>query len=686
MRKSLNFALMNRKTIAISLMFCLLLPPAWGQRRGGVLRKTFLYAAGIDTTGMSSDTTYAYRKFSLNVRKKNFTLRFIPSMYAVARGGRRNYFGEGYSRTDGVRKGQLMNKTLLTCTTLPHSRSTLPTVPYFLSPEIYRTAMINGNLLSPFNRNNRRFYRYRTIGYADGTTEIIFRPRLDNTQLVSGKAIADNETGRIISAEMRGEYDMVRFEAFLTMGTEGYRSLRPERCELNARFKFMLNDIRANYKGIANLPRQIRTDTITDSRNFELMELVRPEPLTPYEQTIRAEKLNSDTAQTDTAQVKKKKSKVKEILWDNIGENLVTHIRTNFGGPEHQGYVRISPILNPFYWGYNHQLGYYYKTNIRAGYSFNTNQSIWLQFKGGYSFKEKFFYFKIPMELYFDKRHNGYIEAQIGNGSRITNSMVIDRIKDQKGDSIKWDELGLDYFKDSWQKFDVHYDLSRLFSLRVGLFAHKRGAVNPKAQIDAGLPISYRSVAPDIELTYRPIGYNGPTLTALYERSFNGFLKSNIAYERWEFDAQYKLPLWRLQTLSMRFGSGFYTSRGDKDIFLDYENFRKTTIPDGWNDEWSGEFELLNHNWYNASKYYIRGNFTYESPILVAAWIPFLGHFVELERLYFSILEVKKLHPYVELGYGLKTRAFSMGAFVAADKRHYRGFGMKFGFELFNDW
>lgn len=676
---------MNRRKLAVIAFLCLVAASAWGQRRNSVLRKTFLYAASVDTTGLDEDTTFAYRKFSLNV-KKNWTLMAVPTMYAVAHGGARNYFGEIYTRTDGIINGRMMNKTLLTCTTLPHSRTALPTVPYFLSPEIYRTAMINGNLLSPFNRNNRRYYRYRTIGYADGTTEIIFRPKLDNTQLVSGKAIADNETGRIITTEMQGEYDMVRFEAFFTMGTEGYRSLRPERCELNARFNFMLNDIHANYKSYYNLPQTIEDDTITDSRNLRLMEQVRPEPLTPYELTIRDERLQKQNADTtDTVQVKKPKSKVKEILWDNIGENLVTHIRTDFG-PERQGYVRISPILNPFYWGYNHEMGYYYKTNIRAGYAFNPNQSLWLQFKGGYSFKEHYFYYKVPMQFYFNKRRNGYLEAQFGNGTRITNSLVIDRIKDLKGDSIKWDQMGLNYFTDSWQRFSCHYDLSRHFSLRLGLFFHKRKAVNPQGQVEAGLPISYRSSAPNIELTYRPMGFRGPILTALYERSFKEFMKSNIAYERWEFDVQYRLPLWRLQTLSMRLGSGFYTSRGDNDYFLDYENFRRTTIPDGWNDEWSGEFELLNHNWYNASKYYIRGNFTYESPILVAAWIPFLGHFVELERLYFSILEVKKLHPYVELGYGLKTRAFSMGAFVAADKRHYRGFGMKFGFELFNDW
>ena len=105
-----------------------------------------------------------------------------------------------------------------------------------------------------------------------------------------------------------------------------------------------------------------------------------------------------------------------------------------------------------------------------------------------------------------------------------------------------------------------------------------------------------------------------------------------------------------------------YAKRGRSSYFLDYSNFRENTIPGGWNDGWSGEFELLNASWYNASNYYVRGNFTYETPLLAVSWLPLVGHYIEMERIYVSALSVKSLHPYLECGYGFTTRLFSVGA------------------------
>ena len=116
------------------------------------------------------------------------------------------------------------------------------------------------------------------------------------------------------------------------------------------------------------------------------------------------------------------------------------------------------------------------------------------------------------------------------------------------------------------------------------------------------MPTTYTSVAPLVELTYRPMGYNGPILTANYERSIDGFLGANINYERMEFDAQYIHRISALNSVQMRLGTGFYTHSGKGRYFLDYSNFRENNLPNGWNDNWSGSFELLNSNWYNASQ------------------------------------------------------------------------------------
>ena len=136
----------------------------------------------------------------------------------------------------------------------------------------------------------------------------------------------------------------------------------------------------------------------------------------------------------------------------------------------------------------------------------------------------------------------------------------------------------------------------------------------------------------------------------------------------------------------MRVGAGFYTHKDDGAYFLDYTNFRDENIPGGWNDEWTGEFELLDRNWYNASEHYVRANLTYESPLLAMSWLPLVGRYIEMERIYVSALTVKHLHPYIECGYGFTTRLFSVALFLANKNGKFDGVGARLGFELFRQW
>ena len=50
--------------------------------------------------------------------------------------------------------------------------------------------------------------------------------------------------------------------------------------------------------------------------------------------------------------------------------------------------------------------------------------------------------------------------------------------------------------------------------------------------------------------------------------------------------------------------------------FVDFANFARRNLPEGWNDDIGGTFQLLDGRWYNSSRQYWRGNFTYESPFI----------------------------------------------------------------------
>ena len=83
------------------------------------------------------------------------------------------------------------------------------------------------------------------------TVLVEFKPKLlDNTQLISGQAYVDINTGRVMKVTFKGEFDMIRFNASATMGEDGARSLLPKECNTNVIFKLMGNQIFATTEAV----------------------------------------------------------------------------------------------------------------------------------------------------------------------------------------------------------------------------------------------------------------------------------------------------------------------------------------------------------------------------------------------------------------------------------------------------
>lgn len=653
------------------------------KQRSALLGSVFAYPQSVDTT-VSDTTSFSYIKYRLSTDRRNFILLAVPTMWTVAHSGERHHVGEAYDRIE-MQKDRIVKVTrMLQRSTVPHNRKTLPTLVKYLTPNVYGQTLISDFILSPFNRHNRRFYRYRTISFFDGTTTITFRPKVKSTQLVSGMATVNTRTGQILTATFNGEYDMINFSLSVKMGTKGVSSLLPQQCALDAQFKFIGNKISSRYESTFGLPKLL-ADSTTNANDTLLLDRVRPYPLTPGDERIFAQhEACARKASNDTTANKRERDKAKK-MWDAVGETMLGRISSDFG-TEKRGSLRINPLLNPLYFGYSGKRGFTYKFDVRMSYVFNDLQRIQMRFKSGYSFKQRQFYFTIPAVFYLNYKKNRYIEVEFGNGNHITNSLVADAIKSEKGDTINWDRLQLDYFRDMELDMKLHYDFSPKLGIEAGLVFHRRTAIDRQSFAAVGKSPHFVSSAPHLGIEYRPLGYSGPIIAADYERSIKGLFGSTIEYERYEFDAQYKRPLPSLSSLQMRLGTGFYTHKGKEWYFLDYTNFRENNIPGGWNDSWANSFELLGRNWYNVSKYYVRANLTYESPILLAAWIPYVGRYIEKERIYINTLSVSRLHPYIEYGYGICTRLFSTGLFVGQKNGRFDGFGVRFGLELFRQW
>lgn len=653
-----------------------------------LMRKLFSYLESLDTSGIHNSRTYAYQKMELHVKRRNFLLMAVPSMFMVARSGRRDYLSETFEEVPFHGLRQWETRPVCDITTMPHKSKAMPTILRYLTPDLYNVTIFGDHMLSPFCRINKRFYKYRVFHVHDGKVRIKFKPRVANTQLVEGTAVIDDQTGRIVSTTFDGEYDMLRIHLDIVMGAEGLKSLIPASISLQSRFSLLGNRIYGNYKARYDLP---QPDSLGYSHHndLRLMERLRPDTLTRDQQAVYESHFGKssirDTTDTASTGTEGKDAKWKKIMWDVIGDNLLNRIKGNFGN-DNQGYFRLNPLFNPLYLGYSPRRGITYRFDLRGSWRFSKNSEISARIKLGYSFKLHQLYYSLPINYLFDRKHNGYVKAEVSNGNRITNSSVMEDVRHEQYDSIDWSKYKLDYFHDYRFQLTAHYDLEERLGLEGGVIIHRRSAVDKSSFTTMGLPTTYKSVAPFVELELRPWGYTGPVFTCDYEQSIDGLLGSTMNYARWEFDGQCIRRLPCMRSLSMRAGFGFYMSKGSKSYFLDYTNFRENNVPGGWDDDWSGEFELLNSNWYNASEYYVRANLTYESPLLLASWIPFAGHYVEKERIYVSALDVRQLHPYLELGYGLTTRLFSVGLFMANRNGHFDGAGCRFGFELFRKW
>ena len=154
-------------------------------------------------------------------------------------------------------------------------------------------------------------------------------------------------------------------------------------------------------------------------------------------------------------------------------------------------------------------------------------------------------------------------------------------------------------------------------------------------------------------------------------------------YTRLEGGATYRLPLFALRSLFFRVGAGVYTRR-EKNCFLDYDYFRYSYLPTGWNDELSGQFQLLDSHWYNEARSYVLTTTAYESPMLLVSRLPFLTRAVRTERLYVNLLHLSTLGYYTEWGYGIATPLLDAAAFVAFAGSRQSGLGVKFVFHLFD--
>ncbi len=672
-------------------MFLLLLLPVQVAAKKHVLGDSLVMRAlqyGLDSSLTSFDSIdiNVYEIGSVTLRRRNFALISVPSMFYVMNDSMRTCLWERYGTLSfrGSRKYTSTSQLLLS--TVRNHKRVMPNASEYALPFFYHPNLFKNGVLSPLCIDNKKYYRYQSQELTDTTALITIRGKISSTQLVrNGRCIIDSRTGQLMEFQLEIEFDMFHFTL---SGQMDERGKMPCKSHITGQFTYLGNKVISDFRVHYGLPTTL-PDSLKSEADPVLMERLRPEPLDSVQKAVvdeyilRHPQLFAENADSLSAPPEKKSKGSK--FWDFVEDNLISRINTRLTD---RGNISFAPLFNPLYFGYSKHKGIVYKFAMRGSWRLNDNSSLDLNAKAGYSFKQNQLYYQIPFTYTINRRRNASVFASVANGNRITNSSVLKEVKEtHRADSINWDKMGLTYFHDLSFTLGTNYGiLQRYLDLQIGATIHWRKAVREEGFEIADRPTKYRSFAPYMQLSYWPLGRNYPwAATMQYEHGVRT-LGGRLTYQKLEVDTQYKLVLTRLRTLSLRLGGGGFLNRYGSDYFVDYYNFRQENIPGGWNDDWSGDFELLNSNWYNASDYYVRCNATYESPLLLLSWIPWVGRAMELERIYFSVVSLTKLHPYAEVGYGFTNRLFSLGVFVGGSPYRFEGVGLRLGLELFEKW
>lgn len=745
-----------RRLIYICLGICFLL---WGQSevcakgihnsygdRGhcadSIMNQVIFYAPLYESV-VESFQAKLYIKGQVNVKKKNFTVRYLPTMFRLKKGVR-EYMIETLSDLHFNAPNIYTQKVKAVMGTASDFWEADGRLLEYFHINIYSSTLLHDKLLSPLASNARKYYKYHidsVMGKANNREfKIRFIPKYKSFQLVGGYMIISENVWSVREIRFSGRSEMFRFSNLLKMGEVGKPDeFLPVHYNMSGTFGLFGNKIdgsyvatldygdikqstssvisRRNGKSKYDLTESyaIIADSSAYSRDTAYFDTLRPIPLTPHERYL----YKSYNTASDTVSIGKKKSKA---FWGGFGGALIDYYTLDLSK---FGRIRCSPLINPFMFGYSARNGLSYRQKFRYNNLFAHDRLLSIVPSLGYNFKMKEFYWVVETDFLYVPRKQGTWHLEFGNGNRIYSSAMLDELKAIPDSIFDFDRVNLKYYKDLYLKLRHSWEIVNGLTLDVGLTLHRRTDEKKNNYINSHFGTSFdgsvflpgsltqlplydgsslgdlyrsnnNSFAPGIRLTWTPGQYyymdgerkvnlhsKYPTISLDWERGLSGVLPNSSKHERFEVEVQHDIPFGLLRSLYIRVGWGAFTKQ-DELYFVDFANFRPYNLPTDWNDDLGGVFQLLDRRWYNASSNYIRGHFTYESPFLLLHHINKYSQYVLNERFYLSTLIVPHLKPYVETGYGIGTHAFDFGVFASFANWKYKEIGVKFTFELFN--
>ena len=668
-----------------------------------------------------------YTKFHIDSNVRNFLLKLLPHSIDFPK-GKRHIFGESITRYNYLDLGIINRKEIAFYSSMRKLRKIPDILHNNVNALIYEPTIYIDYLLSPFNKKNRSHYKYAIeVVSGSGTGKkvmLAFTPKYDNTQLVEGTAWIEYETGRVESVIFNAVYDRIlHVNVNLRTGKDGLASLLPQQTYIKLQYKWGGNTVSMSLDShmyYENLGSTNYTDSlrfIAGRKQYDITELnliphdttgvvrtreyfdnYRPQPLTSWEDSIYSSiplsVKNNTTSSPNHAKKKEKTASIEDLLLSSHSVDFNENTT-----------LALPAVITPSMFQWSGSRGVSLQARLRFNVNFPRGQYLKLSPRVGYSFKQKQVYWNVPLNvLIFPSIGMGF-EATVRNGNHIYSSLQAREVRKELEKYSDYDSLlnvfnkyNFNYYNDFYTGAAFYIEPVVGLKIHSGLSFHKRNLINwNNVASSNGMKRHYKSIAPYIDLEYTPALYytrasgrripvhtSWPTFRMSYEKGVRWWTCDN-RYERWEFDASYKINLKALSSIYIRAGGGLFTDRKEM-YFVDYDNFSFQNMPTGWDDDMLGDFQLLDRHWYNESNYYALLCTAYESPMLLLSRVPLISKIIKKERVYLNAVSLHALNAYVEGGYGISSDFFDGAVFFGGGNASGFQFGAKISLRFFDNW
>ena len=162
-----------------------------------------------------------YIKGKMNIQKKNFILRYVPSMFRLQKGVR-EYLLETYSDLHYTAPNIYDQKVKASQGTVRGNRG-LPGLLEYFSVNIYSSSLLNDErLLSPLAKNGQKYYKYRIDSVMGDPNNLDYRirfiPRTKSDQLVGGYMIVSSNVWSVREIRFSGRSELITFTCWIKIG------------------------------------------------------------------------------------------------------------------------------------------------------------------------------------------------------------------------------------------------------------------------------------------------------------------------------------------------------------------------------------------------------------------------------------------------------------------------------------